>query len=53
MKLNARPLTVIEFSDPVLAPLLYQARRAAEKMLEPLNYRGMGKFRLLSDRILA
>jgi FkbM family methyltransferase len=51
MKPNARPLTVIEFSDPVLAPLQYQTRRAAEKMLEPLDYRGMGKFRLLSDRI--
>ena len=51
MKPNACPLRVVEFSDQVLAPLQYQARRAAEKMLEPLNYRGMGKFRRLSSRI--
>jgi FkbM family methyltransferase len=51
MKPNAGPLTVIEFSDRVLAPLQYQARRAAEKMLKPLNYRGMGKFRRLSNHI--
>jgi FkbM family methyltransferase len=51
MKPNAGPLTVIEFSDRVLAPLQYQARRAAEKMLRPLNYRGMGKFRRLSNHI--